>query len=180
MVLRDVIQSILRVVICGTAVAGRSARLGAYYASPGNQFWPTLNRIGLTPTQLAPAEYPRVLDYGHRAHRRLQDKLRSDRGVGAGGFDVPRLTALLESHEHWRPVRAAGRFRYRLPVEREKARSVGVGRRPLARTRRSLWPPDCDSATGQCKATPRSGVRQPSEDRGEPSRGRRCPSSLRR
>jgi TDG/mug DNA glycosylase family protein len=98
MVLPDVIQPGLRVVFCGTAVGGGSARLGAYYAGPGNQFWPVLNRIGLTPTRLAPAEYPRLLDYGIGLTDVCKTSSGSDRGVGTGGFDVPRLTALLEGH----------------------------------------------------------------------------------
>jgi TDG/mug DNA glycosylase family protein len=98
MVLPDVIQSGLRVVFCGTAVGGRSARLGAYYAGPGNQFWPILNRIGLTPTRLAPAEYPRLLEYGIGLTDVCKTSSGSDHGVGTDGFDVPRLTALLESH----------------------------------------------------------------------------------
>ena len=36
----------------------------AYYAGPGNKFWPTLFRVGLTPRQLAPAECRSLLQYG--------------------------------------------------------------------------------------------------------------------
>ena len=41
-----------------------SARAGAYYAGPGNRFWPTLHRVGLTPRLLAPAAFRTVLDHG--------------------------------------------------------------------------------------------------------------------
>jgi TDG/mug DNA glycosylase family protein len=56
-VLEDVLSSDLKLVICGSAAGRRSAELGQYYAGPGNKFWRTLAETGLTPCQLAPAEY---------------------------------------------------------------------------------------------------------------------------
>jgi len=47
-VLPDMLAPGLRIVFCGTAVGSASARRRAYYASPGNSFWPTLFRVGLT------------------------------------------------------------------------------------------------------------------------------------
>jgi hypothetical protein len=64
MVLPDVLGPGLRVVFCGTAVGSASAKRGAYYAGPGNKFWPTLHAIGLTPRRLMPEEFRSVLDYG--------------------------------------------------------------------------------------------------------------------
>ena len=63
-VLPDVLGPGLRVVFCGSAAGAVSARVGAYYAGPGNMFWPTLHRVGLTPRLLAPAEFRTVLHYG--------------------------------------------------------------------------------------------------------------------
>jgi TDG/mug DNA glycosylase family protein len=63
-ILPDVLQPDLKVVFCGTAASNKSAQLRAYYAGPGNYFWRTLYRIGLTPYQLEPHEFRRVLDYG--------------------------------------------------------------------------------------------------------------------
>lgn len=54
----------MRLVFCGTAAGPTSARLGQYYARPGNRFWEMLHRSGLTPERLQPADYARVLDYG--------------------------------------------------------------------------------------------------------------------
>src|SRR3546814_13773735 len=48
-VLPDVLAPGLRLVFCGSAAGRKSAELGAYYAGPGNKFWPTLYEIGLTP-----------------------------------------------------------------------------------------------------------------------------------
>jgi TDG/mug DNA glycosylase family protein len=46
MVLPDLLQLGLKVVFCGTAVGDQSARRGAYYAGPGNQFWNILAETG--------------------------------------------------------------------------------------------------------------------------------------
>ena len=62
--LPDVLEKGLRVVFCGTAAGNTSARVGAYYAGPGNKFWPTLYRTGLTPRQLAPVEFRLLPSFG--------------------------------------------------------------------------------------------------------------------
>ena len=82
-VLPDVLGPGLRIVFCGSAAGAVSARVGAYYAGPGNRFWPTLHRVGLTPRLLAPAEFRTVLRLRHRAHRPLQD------GSGRGRRSLP-------------------------------------------------------------------------------------------
>lgn len=38
----DLLAPHLRLVFCGTAAGNVSAARGAYYAGPGNQFWPIL------------------------------------------------------------------------------------------------------------------------------------------
>ena len=63
-VLPDVLAQGLAVVFCGSAVGAASARRRAYYAGPGNAFWPTLADVGLTPRQLAPEEYKSITKYG--------------------------------------------------------------------------------------------------------------------
>jgi TDG/mug DNA glycosylase family protein len=63
-ILPDVLDYGLKVVFCGLAAGRASARAGAYYAGPGNRFWETLYRIGLTPRQLDPREYDRLPAYG--------------------------------------------------------------------------------------------------------------------
>ncbi|TMK99855.1 MAG: mismatch-specific DNA-glycosylase [Actinobacteria bacterium] len=98
MVLPDVISRDLRIVFSGTAVGTKSARTGAYYAGPGNQFWPTLHRVGLTPRQLVPAEYQRVLEYGIGLTDVCKVDAGSDRAIANDGFDVPRLLALLDRY----------------------------------------------------------------------------------
>jgi TDG/mug DNA glycosylase family protein len=63
-ILPDVLAPGLAVVFCGTAVSTVSALRGAYYAGPGNAFWPTLFKVGLTPRLFAPAEYRGIKRYG--------------------------------------------------------------------------------------------------------------------
>jgi TDG/mug DNA glycosylase family protein len=60
----DVLVPDLDVVFCGTAPSAASAMAGAYYAKPGNRFWPTLAAVGLTPRQLAPGEFRELPRFG--------------------------------------------------------------------------------------------------------------------
>jgi TDG/mug DNA glycosylase family protein len=60
----DLLAPNLRLVFCGTAPSKASAREHAYYAHPGNQFWKTLHRIGITPHQFHPQEYAELLTLG--------------------------------------------------------------------------------------------------------------------
>lgn len=60
----DLLAANLRLVFCGTAPSKASAAAKAYYARPGNKFWPTLHQVGITPRRFAPHEYPRLLPLG--------------------------------------------------------------------------------------------------------------------
>jgi len=62
--LDDLLAPGLAVVFCGSAAGTRSALLRQYYAGPGNKFWRILAETGLTPRQLAPAEYRQLLSHG--------------------------------------------------------------------------------------------------------------------
>ena len=62
--LPDVLAPNLAIVFCGSAVSTASARRRAYYAGPGNAFWPTLAEVGLTPRRLLPEEYKGITRYG--------------------------------------------------------------------------------------------------------------------
>lgn len=64
MILPDVLQQGLRVVFCGTAASSASAKRRAYYAGPGNRFWATLHRSGLTPRLLEPEDFALLPAYG--------------------------------------------------------------------------------------------------------------------
>jgi double-stranded uracil-DNA glycosylase len=60
----DLLQPNLRLVFCGTAPSAKSAEDKSYYAKPGNKFWPTLYRVGITLHQFSPREYPLLLPLG--------------------------------------------------------------------------------------------------------------------
>ena len=60
----DLLAPGLRLVFCGTAPSKASAAAKAYYAKPGNKFWPTLHQVGITPRRFAPNEYAHLLDLG--------------------------------------------------------------------------------------------------------------------
>jgi TDG/mug DNA glycosylase family protein len=94
----DVVEPGLRVVFCGTALGAASARARAYYAGPGNKFWPTLHAVGLTPRRLEPAQYREVLRWGIGLTDLCKTRSGSDAEIGRGGFDVPRLADLMEEH----------------------------------------------------------------------------------
>ncbi len=63
-ILPDVLPSGLTIVFCGSAAGRVSAQRRAYYAGPGNRFWPMLHAIGLTPHRLRPEEFPQVTRFG--------------------------------------------------------------------------------------------------------------------
>jgi len=98
-ILPDVLQPGLALVFCGTAAGKRSAAERAYYAHPGNLFWRALFEAGMTPRQLAPAEFAQLPDYGigltdlAKRHSGNDDELPRD------AFDAPALIAKIERHQ---------------------------------------------------------------------------------
>jgi TDG/mug DNA glycosylase family protein len=62
--LRDVIAPGLDVLFCGINPSLVSAERGHHFARPGNRFWPTIHRAGLTPRLLKPEEDEQLLDHG--------------------------------------------------------------------------------------------------------------------
>lgn len=90
-VLPDVLRPGLDIVFCGTAAGAASARRGAYYAGPGNAFWPTLFRIGLTPRILAPEEFREVIRYGLGLTDMAKTVSGNDHELPPGSFDPGRL-----------------------------------------------------------------------------------------
>jgi mismatch-specific thymine-DNA glycosylase len=94
-ILPDVLAPGPRVVFCGTAPGAASARAGAYYAGPGNRFWPTLHEVGLTPVLLRPAAFERLPEFGLGLTDISKTASGSDQEVGRRGFDPQRLATVL-------------------------------------------------------------------------------------
>lgn len=93
MILPDLLVPGLDLVLCGTAPGRASARAGAYYAGPGNLFWPTLHRVGLTPVRLRPEQYPELVGYGIGLTDLCKTESGSDAELSRGCFDVPGFKA---------------------------------------------------------------------------------------
>lgn len=118
-VLPDVLAPDLDLVLCGTAPSRISQQVGAYYASPGNLFWPTLHAVGLTPRRLEPRAYRALLDYRIGVTDLNKTEWGSDAELSADGFDVAGLRAKLA---RWKPravaftSKTAGRTFFGKPV----------------------------------------------------------------
>jgi TDG/mug DNA glycosylase family protein len=94
-ILDDVLAPSLRLVICGMAPGAASAAAGAYYAGPGNRFWPTLHETGLTPRRLQPHEYRQLLEFGIGLTDVAKDQSGADADLDLGRIDPERLRAKL-------------------------------------------------------------------------------------
>ncbi|MBT3172012.1 MAG: mismatch-specific DNA-glycosylase [Rhodospirillaceae bacterium] len=92
-VLADVLADGLGVVFCGSAAGTASAKAGAYYAGPGNRFWPMLYESGLTPRLLAPHEFLTVLQYGVGLTDLSKFQSGADSALDTGGDDTGALAA---------------------------------------------------------------------------------------
>jgi len=97
-VLHDVLTHDLRIVFCGTAVGAASARRQAYYAGPGNAFWPTLFEVRLTPRLLRPEEYHVVTQYGLGLTDLAKEISGSDEVLSDHHFDRPGLRTKIEQY----------------------------------------------------------------------------------
>jgi TDG/mug DNA glycosylase family protein len=93
MILPDVLAPGLAVVFCGTAPGRVSALRRAYYAGPGNYFWPALHRAGLTPRRLAPAEYAGVVAFGVGLTDLNKTEFGQDVDLSPNGWDLSGLLA---------------------------------------------------------------------------------------
>ena len=95
-VLPDILGKGLKVVFCGTAVGDQSARRGAYYAGPGNQFWEILAETGLTPFRLRPEQYPSLINYRIGLTDLVKGRSGRDTILSAHDFDVEGFKAKIE------------------------------------------------------------------------------------
>lgn len=99
-VLPDILEDGLATLFCGSAAGAVSAQRQAYYAGPGNKFWPTLHATGMTDRRLAPEKYATVLTYGIGFTDMNKAEFGADSDLTSGGDD-PR--AVYEKIERYRP-----------------------------------------------------------------------------
>ena len=90
-VLPDLLAPGLDIVFCGTAVGTAVALRGAYYAGPGNAFWPTLFKVGFTPRLFSPEEYRDLRQYGLGLTDLAKTVWGADNSLSAHHFDRARL-----------------------------------------------------------------------------------------
>ena len=91
----DLLAPGLDLVFCGTAPSPISFKARAYYANPGNAFWPTLHAVGLTPERLAPQRYPELLGLGIGLTDLNKTEVGSDHELTAEAMDAVSLHAKL-------------------------------------------------------------------------------------
>lgn len=97
-IIPDLLAPQLRLVFCGSALGFESARQKAFYAKPGNKFWPALHQVGLTPRRFAPAEYPALLELGIGLTDLNKTQFGNDTDLAAAHDDVAGLTVKIERY----------------------------------------------------------------------------------
>jgi TDG/mug DNA glycosylase family protein len=125
-ILPDVLAPGLRVVFCGVAPGRVSAARGAYYAGPGNRFWPTLHRVGLTPRLFAPHEYPRVLALGIGLTDVCKTAFGADHELAREAFDAAGFAAKMDRYRP-RAIAFDGKFAAMMALG---VKAIPYGRQP--------------------------------------------------
>lgn len=92
----DILSHNLDVVFCGTAKGETSARLGYYYAGPGNQFYGILHRAGFTPHKLRPSESYEINQYKIGLTDLVHTEFGNDRDISTGSYNVAGFIAKME------------------------------------------------------------------------------------
>jgi TDG/mug DNA glycosylase family protein len=129
-VLPDILASDLQIVFCGSAAGAASSRAGAYYAGPGNKFWPILHRIGLTPRLFAPHEFSALPDFGIGLTDLAKHAAGSDASLPPGADDP---AGLFERISRFKPALLAFNGKRSSQVflkHYAQARSVDYGLQP--------------------------------------------------
>jgi TDG/mug DNA glycosylase family protein len=147
-VLPDVLGPGLALVVCGTQAGAASARLGAYYAGPGNRFWGTLHATGLTPRRLAPQEFRALPDYGIGLTDVAKRSSGPDAALRGDHFDADGLVARIRAHAP--AILAFNGKRAAQAVLRPRGRALAYGLQPdtLGTTRLVVLPSTSGAASG--------------------------------
>ncbi len=95
----DLLAPDLRIVFCGTALGTKSFQEKAYYAKPGNKFWPTLHEIGLTPRQFQPQEYRKLLALGIGLTDLSKTAHGNDADLTMSDFDIDATKEKIERYQ---------------------------------------------------------------------------------
>ncbi len=151
-VLPDVLAPELDIVFCGTAAGTASALQRAYYAGPGNSFWPTLYGVKLTPRQLLPREYGDILQWKLGLTDLAKQVFGSDSVLAKKHFDTSRLYRLIEEYRPgmvaFTSKRAACEFLGRADV------GYGLQKEVVASSRLFVLPSPSGAARGHWNLAP--------------------------
>lgn len=98
-VLPDVLEPGLTTVFCGSAASSASAREGAYYAGPGNRFWPVLYEAGLTPRLFDPAEFRSLAPLGIGLTDLAKHESGMDVALSSNAYDSELLLRKIETYQ---------------------------------------------------------------------------------
>jgi len=94
-VLPDLLPNGVQLIFCGSAAGTVSAQKQAYYAGPGNKFWPTLFETGLTPRLFSPDEYHLLPSCGIGLTDMAKHVFGSDASLPKSADDPQRVYALV-------------------------------------------------------------------------------------
>lgn len=101
-VLPDVLQPGFATVFCGSAASSASARQGAYYAGPGNRFWPTMFEAGFTPHLFAPSDFRNLAGLGIGLTDLAKHESGMDVALSSSAYDSELLLQKIETYRpHW-------------------------------------------------------------------------------
>jgi double-stranded uracil-DNA glycosylase len=150
-ILPDVLQPGLALVFCGTAAGKRSAAERAYYAHPGNLFWRALFEAGLTPRQLAPAEFLLLPDYGIGLTDLAKRHAGNDNELPHDAFDVPALIAKIERNA---PRLLAFTSKHAARAVLDRAVNYGLQTQTIANTQLFILPSPSGQARGHWSLEP--------------------------
>ncbi|MBR0869172.1 mismatch-specific DNA-glycosylase [Bradyrhizobium tropiciagri] len=96
--LPDQLRGNLRLVFVGTAASTRSAKVGHYYAHPGNRFWRALHEAGITPRRYRPDEFAALLALGIGFTDLSKTGAGMDHEIARQSFDVIGFRAKIETY----------------------------------------------------------------------------------
>ena len=132
----DVLGAGVRVVFCGINPGHWSARAGAHFANPRNDFWRLLHAAGFTPRLLEPREQAELLRYGVGLTNAAERTTRGSGDLRAADFEGgrDRLGAIARDLEP-RVIAFVGKAAYQ-GVFRERPEH-GLQERRLGET--ALW-----------------------------------------
>jgi len=98
-ILPDILEPGLATVFCGSAASSASARLGAYYAGPGNRFWQALYDGGLTSSLLTPKEFRRLPHFGIGITDLAKHESGMDISLSSNAYDAGALLTKIETYK---------------------------------------------------------------------------------